>query len=81
MFVTFCISESVFDQVLTVSKQMHYVNTVVNSVFLYLIRQSDKGVDNRADLQDNEVVVESKTGKIVTVEDQDSESEEEEMDA
>ena len=56
-----------FFQVLTVSKQLHYVKDVERNVFNHLLRQSDLGIENRADLLDNEIVVDSRGNKVSDV--------------
>ena len=41
-------------QVLKKSNSGPYIKHVVNSVFDYLLRQSDQGIENRADLRTTE---------------------------
>lgn len=53
-----------FIKVISVSRDPRYVADVHCSIFQYLIRQSDVGVDSRSNLQENEILV-KKNGKPV----------------
>jgi len=51
-------------QQLAVSRESVYVGHIKQSVMSYLLSQSDAGIDNRADLMADEVVVNKNTKKI-----------------